>query len=193
MVIIAGLGNPGSKYEKTRHNCGFEVIDMLAERFQIDVSTRRFKALTGIGQIRGNKVLLMKPQTFMNLSGEAIQPACAFYKADPKTSLIVISDDVNLPPGQLRIRGKGSAGGHNGMKSIITCLGTEEFIRIRVGVGMEPPGFDLADFVLGRFSHAQKSLMTDAFERASCAVEDLLTQKLDIVMNQYNRKVVEEE
>lgn len=193
MIIIAGLGNPGRKYEKTRHNSGFEVIDILAERFRIRVSDRRFKALTGMGLIGEEKVLLMKPETFMNLSGEAVQAACAFYKVNPGSDLIVICDDINLPPGQLRVRGKGSAGGHNGLKSIIQCLGTEEFKRIRVGVGMEREGFDLADFVLGRFPGEQRTEMIEAFERASRAAEDLTCKRLDIVMNEYNRKVVEEE
>ena len=129
----------------------------------------------------------------MNLSGEAVQAACAFYKVSPARDLIVICDDINLPPGQLRVRGKGSAGGHNGLKSIIQCLGTDEFKRIRVGVGMEREGFDLADFVLGRFPGEQRTEMIEAFERASRAAEDLIFKRLDIVMNEYNRKVVEEE
>ena len=131
MMIIAGLGNPGRKYQKTRHNCGFEALDLLADRNHISVSQEKFRALCGTGMIDGVKVLLMKPQTFMNLSGEAIQAACAYYQADPATSLIVMYDDISLDPGRIRVRTKGSAGGHNGMKSIIQMLGTDRFLRIR--------------------------------------------------------------
>ena len=130
MYIIAGLGNPGSRYEKTRHNCGFEAIDLLAERCGISLKDRKFKSLCGNGVIDGQKVLLMKPLTYMNLSGEAVQAAAAFYKIDPAKELIVLYDDISLEPGQLRVRAKGSAGGHNGIRSIIRMLGTEQFLRV---------------------------------------------------------------
>ena len=138
MYIIAGLGNPGSKYEKTRHNMGFRVIDLLAEKYHIDMNTKKHKAICGTGVIEGVKVLLVKPQTFMNLSGESIREAVDFYKVDPETEFLVIYDDISLAPGHLRIRKKGSAGGHNGIKNIILHLGTQVFPRVRVGVGEKP-------------------------------------------------------
>ena len=163
MYIIAGLGNPGSKYEKTRHNMGFRVIDLLAEKYHIDMNMKKHKAVCGTGVIEGRKVMLLKPQTFMNLSGESIREAVDFYKIDPETELIVIYDDISLAPGNLRIRKKGSAGGHNGMKNIILHLGTQVFSRIRVGVGEKPAGWDLADYVLGGFSKEDEALVKEAF------------------------------
>lgn len=192
MYIIAGLGNPGGKYEHTRHNCGFEVIDILAERYHIDVSDRKFKALCGNGAIEGQKVLLMKPQTFMNLSGEAVQQAAAFYKADPAAQLIVLYDDISLEPGVIRVRGKGSAGGHNGIRNIIQMLGTDRFYRVKIGTGHKPEGWDLADYVLGRFPSAVQVTMTESFERASRAAAALLTEPAEQVMSEYNRKPAEE-
>ena len=148
--LIVGLGNPGEKYENTRHNVGFQVIDELAERQGRPVQRLKFKALTGLLTIGGEKALVMKPVTYMNLSGEAVRPAADFYKLPPER-ILVISDDVALAAGRLRIRAKGSAGGHNGLKSIIQHLGTDQFPRIRVGVGEKPhPDYDLADWVLGR-------------------------------------------
>ena len=148
MYVIAGLGNPGSKYEKTRHNVGFQVIDRLASKYHIDMNTKKHKAICGTGVIEGVKVLLVKPQTFMNLSGESIREVVDFYKVDPETEFLVIYDDISLAPGHLRIRKKGSAGGHNGIKNIILHLGTQVFPRVRVGVGEKPEGYDLADYVL---------------------------------------------
>lgn len=142
MYIIAGLGNPGGKYEKTKHNMGFQVIDLLADKYHIEMNQKKHKAICGTGIIEGVKVLLLKPQTFMNLSGESIRDAVDFYKIDPETEFIVIYDDISLPPGHLRIRKKGSAGGHNGIKNIIQHLGTQVFPRIRVGVGEKPEGWD---------------------------------------------------
>ena len=133
MFIIAGLGNPTKQYEKTRHNVGFDVIDLLAEKYNIRVSEKKHKALCGTGMIEGRKALLVKPQTFMNLSGESLGAILNFYKLEPWTNLIVIYDDISLPPGRLRIRKKGSAGGHNGIKSIIKHTGTQEFLRIKIG------------------------------------------------------------
>lgn len=189
MYIVAGLGNPGGKYEHTRHNCGFEVIDILAERYRIEVSDRKFKALCGNGLIEGQKVLLMKPQTFMNLSGEAVQQAVAFYKADPASQLIVLYDDISLQPGTIRIREKGSAGGHNGIKNIIQMLGDDRFLRIKIGTGGKPEGWDLADYVLGRFPSSVQVTMTESFERASRAAAALMTEPAEKVMSTYNRKV----
>ena len=186
MYIIAGLGNPGSKYEKTRHNMGFRVIDLLAEKYHIDMNMKKHKAVCGTGVIEGRKVMLLKPQTFMNLSGESIREAVDFYKIDPETELIVIYDDISLAPGNLRIRKKGSAGGHNGMKNIILHLGTQVFSRIRVGVGEKPAGWDLADYVLGHFSKEEQVLMEEAFLRAADAASALLTEDVERVMNQYN-------
>ena len=148
MYLIAGLGNPTREYDKTRHNVGFSVIDVLADKYNIDVSDRKHKALCGRGVIEGEKVLLVKPQTFMNLSGESIREAVDYYKIDPE-DIIVIYDDISLDPGQLRIRLKGSAGGHNGLKNIIKMLGHDTFIRVRMGVGEKPKNYDLADYVLG--------------------------------------------
>ena len=193
MYIIAGLGNPGSKYEKTRHNCGFEAIDLLADRCRIDVKERKFKALCGSGVIGGNRVLLMKPLTYMNLSGEAIQAAVSFYKIDPEKELIVLYDEISLEPGQLRVRAKGSAGGHNGIRNIIQMLGTDRFLRVKIGTGKKPSDMDLVDYVLGRFPLSERADMTAAFDRASEAAMDLVTQPLDRVMNEYNRKMEKED
>ena len=189
MYIIAGLGNPGSRYEKTRHNCGFEAIDLLAERCGISLKDRKFKSLCGNGVIDGQKVLLMKPLTYMNLSGEAVQAAAAFYKIDPAKELIVLYDDISLEPGQLRVRAKGSAGGHNGIRSIIRMLGTEQFLRVKIGTGAKPADMDLADYVLGRIPLSERADMAAAFDRASKAAVDLVTEPLDCVMNEYNRKI----
>ena len=189
MYIIAGLGNPGSRYEKTRHNCGFEAIDLLAEHCGISLKDRKFKSLCGNGVIDGQKVLLMKPLTYMNLSGEAVQAAAAFYKIDPAKELIVLYDDISLEPGQPRVRAKGSAGGHNGIRSIIRMLGTEQFLRVKIGTGAKPADMDLADYVLGRIPLSERADMAAAFDRASKAAVDLVTEPLDRVMNEYNRKI----
>lgn len=188
MFIIAGLGNPGKKYELTRHNSGFAAIDILAERLGVSVKTAKFDGLTGSCLIEGQKAILVKPQTFMNLSGICIRKVCDFYQAYPARELIVLYDDVSLEPGQLRVRAKGSAGGHNGMKSIIEHLGTQEFLRVKIGVGEKPVGMDLADYVLGRFPLSERADMQLCFDRASRAAMDLVTRPLDQVMNEYNRK-----
>lgn len=186
MYVIAGLGNPGSKYEKTRHNVGFQVIDRLAEKYHIDMKLKRHRAVCGTGMIEGTRVLLMKPQTFMNLSGESIQEAVRFSGVDPETEFLVVYDDISLPPGQLRIRKKGSAGGHNGIKNIILHLGTQTFTRVRVGVGEKPEGYDLADYVLSHFPKEEKKQMEDAFDRAAEAVAVILKEGADRAMNQFN-------
>ena len=187
MYIIAGLGNPTKEYDKTRHNVGFAVIDRLADRYGIDVSERKHKALCGRGAIEGQKVLLLKPQTFMNLSGESIRAAMDYYKATPE-ELIVVYDDISLEPGQLRIRLKGSAGGHNGIKNIIAHLGTQEFPRVKVGIGAKPLRMDLADYVLSRFGSGEQKLMDEAFQEAAQAVAAMLTDGPERAMNHYNTK-----
>lgn len=192
MYIIAGLGNPTKEYDKTRHNVGFSVIDALADQYNIDVSERKHKALCGRGAIEGQKVVLMKPQTFMNLSGESIRAAVDFYKVDPE-DIIIIYDDISLEPGQLRIRLKGSAGGHNGIKNIIAHLGTQEFPRIKVGVGAKPPRMDLADYVLSRFSQGEQRLMDDAFKEAADAAVMMMTDGAERAMNHFNTKKKEAE
>ena len=184
--LIVGLGNPGEKYENTRHNVGFQVIDELAERQGKPVQRLKFKALTGLLTIGGEKALVMKPVTYMNLSGEAVRPAADFYKIPPER-VLVISDDTALAAGRLRIRQKGSAGGHNGLKSIIQHLGSDQFPRIRVGVGEKPhPDYDLADWVLGKFQGEDKKIMEQAVERAADAVECLLREGIDRAMNRFN-------
>lgn len=192
MFIIAGLGNPKKEYDNTRHNIGFEVIDALADKYNISVMDVKNKALTGKGIIDGQKVILVKPLTFMNLSGESIRPLADYYKIDCETELIIISDDINLPPGQIRIRKKGSAGGHNGLKNIIRNLGRDNFQRIRVGVGEKPKEYDLADYVLGHFSREEKAVMSKGVEKAVKAAEMMLKGDTDQAMNEFNRKVERE-
>ena len=193
MYIIAGLGNPTKQYENTIHNAGFCVIDYLSEKYQIPVKQAGYKALYGSGYIEGQKVLLLKPQTFMNLSGESVRAAMDFYKIDPEEELIVVYDDISLDPGQLRVRGKGSAGGHNGIKNIIAHLGSQEFPRIKVGVGAKPPRMDLADYVLSRFSKEEQPLMEDAFKEAAEAAVMMMTEGAEKAMNHYNTKKKKED
>ena len=184
--LVVFLGNPGTKYEMTRHNAGFMAGDAMAKAQGAAINRSRFKALTGTCDIGGETVMLMKPQTFMNLSGESLRAACDFFKVDPEEGLIVIYDDISLAPGQLRVRKKGSAGGHNGIKHIIAQLGTQNFLRVKVGVGEKPAGWDLADYVLGHFSKEEQVLMEEAFLRAADAASALLTEDVERVMNQYN-------
>ena len=185
MFVIAGLGNPGKEYAGTRHNVGFGALDELADKYRISVDTGKHKALIGKGIIEGEKVILVKPLTYMNLSGDSLREVLDYYKLPPER-LLVIYDDINLDVGQLRIREKGSAGGHNGMKSIIARVGSDAFPRIRVGVGAKPPRMDLADYVLGHFSKEEQVLMEEAFLRAADAASALLTEDVERVMNQYN-------
>ena len=189
MYIIAGLGNPGKEYINTRHNVGFSVIDMISDKYNIPVIEKKMKALIGKGMINGQKVLLVKPQTYMNLSGESLREIIDYYKIDIGSEVIVIYDDIALPVGSLRIRPKGSAGGHNGIKNIILHLHSENFLRVRVGVGEKPPKMDLADYVLGHFSPDEGKAEKEAFERAVAAVSMLIDDKLEEAMNQYNRKI----
>ena len=186
MYIITGLGNPGKEYEGTRHNAGFMAIDHLADKYQISMDTRKHMAYLGKGIINGQKVILAKPQTYMNLSGESIRSLVDYYKIDPEEELIVLYDDISLDPGNIRIRAKGSAGGHNGIKNIIAHLGTQEFPRIKVGVGDKPPRMDLADYVLSRFSKEDREKMEQAFKDAAEAVEVMIAEGPDAAMNQFN-------
>ena len=186
MYIIAGLGNRGKKYEHTRHNVGFDVMDVLAEKYNIRMDEKKYKAICGKGMIGSEKVVLVKPQTFMNLSGESIAEAVNFYKVDPASELLVIFDDISLAPGRIRIRKKGSAGGHNGIKNIIAQVGTEQFARIKVGVGEKPQGWDLADHVLGHMDKADRKLAEEAFLDAVSAVELIVDGKIEQAMNDYN-------
>ena len=188
MFIIAGLGNPTLQYRGTRHNVGFDVIDTLADKYNIAVETRKSRALIGKGIIAGQKVLLVKPQTYMNLSGESIGELVSYYKVDNRYTYRVIYDDVSLDVGQLRIRRKGSAGGHNGIKDIIRHLGTDVFPRIKIGVGEKPKGYDLADYVLGHFSREEREMMEEGYQKAAEAVEMILAGELDEAMNVFNRK-----
>ena len=188
MFIIAGLGNPDRQYEGTRHNVGFDVIDRLSDKYDIAVDTKKNRALIGKGIIEGQKVILAKPQTYMNLSGESIRGLVDYYKIDEEHELIVIYDDINLGVGQLRIREKGSAGGHNGIKNIISCLGTQVFPRIRVGVGEKPARYDLADYVLGHFSKAERELMSEGYDHAVTAVRMILSGRIGDAMSEFNRK-----
>ena len=187
MYLIAGLGNPTREYEKTRHNVGFEAIDILADKAGTTVTEKKHKALYGKGYIGGQKVILAKPQTYMNSSGESIRAAADYYKVDPEDILIVY-DDISLAPGQLRIRAKGSAGGHNGIKSIIAHLGTQEFPRVKVGVGEKPSRMDLADYVLGHFSKEEQATMDDAVKEAADAVCEIVNVGIAQAMNDHNRK-----
>lgn len=189
MFIIAGLGNPTLQYEGTRHNVGFDVIDAVAAKYNISVDYRKSRAYIGKGIIGGRKVILAKPQTYMNLSGESIRSLADYYKVDEETELLIIYDDVSLDVGQLRIRKKGSAGGHNGIKSIISHLGTDVFPRIKVGVGEKPRRYDLADYVLGHFSKEEREMMEEGYERAIKAIEMIAGGEIDAAMNEYNRKV----
>lgn len=190
MYVIVGLGNPDKKYENTRHNIGFDVIDALSDKYNIPVKEKKFKALCGSGVIEGVKVLLVKPQTYMNLSGESIAEVLNFYKLDPETEMMVIYDDISLAPGNIRIRKKGSAGGHNGIKSIIAHAGTQVFPRIKVGVGEKPKGWDLADYVLGHFSDKEREYVNDAVKDAMDATIYMIQDDVDRAMNLYNAKKV---
>lgn len=184
--LLVCLGNPGDQYENTRHNVGFMVADELAERKNIPVQRLKFKALTNTTQLGGAQVLLMKPVTYMNLSGEAVHEAASFYKVPPER-ILVVSDEVALAPGKIRVRRSGSAGGHNGLKNIIAHLGTDQFPRIRVGVGQKPhPDYDMADWVLGKFQGEDKKAVEEAVKRAADAAECLIQEGVDKAMNRYN-------
>lgn len=188
MYLIVGLGNPGRQYEATRHNMGFDTVDCLIEKHNVPQGGVKFNAMYGKGIIGGDKAILMKPLSFMNLSGGPVRDMVNFFKIDPEKELIVISDDIDLEPGQLRIRKQGSAGGHNGLKDIIQKLGTQNFVRIKIGVGAKPQGWDLADHVLSRFPDSERKLVNEAIREAADAVEKIIAQGPDAAMNEYNRK-----
>lgn len=188
MFIIAGLGNPGRQYEGTRHNIGWQVIDELAEKYNIKITESKFKGLIGKGMIGSEKVILVKPLTYMNLSGECIGEVVNFYKIDETSELIIVADDISLDVGYIRMRKKGSAGGHNGLKNIIACLGHEEFMRIKMGVGDKPAGYDLADYVLGHFNKEEEKIIAESRKTAVLAIETIMSDGIDKAMNLYNTK-----
>ena len=186
MRIIVGLGNPTLKYSKTRHNVGFETIDVLSKKYKIKVKKNQFKALIGEGFINDEKVILVKPMTYMNNSGEAVKEIVDYYKVNPNEDLIVISDDLNLDVGVLRLRSKGSAGGHNGLKSIIKCVGTESFDRVRIGVGKVPANRDVITHVLSRFGKEDRKIVMESFIVSAQAIECVITDGMEKAMSKFN-------
>ena len=185
--LIAGLGNPGREYEKTRHNTGFLALDLLAKALGVRVNKPKFKGEVGVCDYKGKRLILVKPQTYMNASGLCIEPCAHFYKIPPER-VLVLFDDISLDVGRTRVRRKGSAGGHNGIKSIIARLGSQDFPRVKIGVGQKPtPAYDLADWVLGRFPKEQEPALKTALEHATAAVRLLVEGKTDEAMNLYNR------
>ncbi|MDF2487205.1 MAG: pth [Herbinix sp.] len=187
MYILVGLGNPTAKYQATRHNIGWDAITRISDEYRIPMDNKRHKAICGKGHIDGQKVILAQPMTYMNLSGESVRELVDFYKVTPE-EVIVIYDDISLEVGQLRIRKKGSAGGHNGIKSIISHLGTDEFPRIKVGVGDKPKDWDLADYVLSRFAKEENEVIRGALKDTMDACKMIVNGEIDAAMNQYNRK-----
>ena len=188
MYLIVGLGNPGNRYNMTRHNIGFHTIDYIADKYGVRLTKLKFKAVYGEGNIAGEKVYLVKPQTYMNLSGESVAEMARFYKIPPER-IIVINDDISLETGRIRVRAKGSAGGHNGLKSIIYLLESDEFPRVKMGVGApKRENGDLADYVLGRFSKDEIPVMEDAIIRACGAVEEIIRNGAESAMNKFNGK-----
>ncbi len=185
MYVIVGLGNPGKKYAETRHNLGFKVIDYLAYRNNIEVKKIKYKALIGEGMIEGHRVMLVKPQTFMNLSGQSVMEICNYYKID-LSKLIVVYDDIDIDFAKIRIRKKGSAGTHNGMKNIIYLLQRDEFPRVRIGIGRPEKG-DLVNFVVGRFNEKEKEDIILSIRSAAEAVENILGEGMDKAMSNYNK------
>ncbi|HOQ00338.1 MAG TPA: aminoacyl-tRNA hydrolase [Acetivibrio clariflavus] len=187
LSVVIGLGNPGPRYENTRHNVGFDTVDLLSKKHNIDVTKVKHKALIGDGNIGGHRVLLVKPQTFMNLSGESVREIIEWYKV-PVENIIIIYDDIDLPVGKIRIRPKGSAGTHNGMRSVIYQIQSEDFPRIRIGIDKPPQNWDLADFVLSKFSTDERKSVEEAIANAAEAVEVILNSGIDKAMNRYNNK-----
>lgn len=184
MYIIIGLGNPGKKYEKTRHNMGFLTIDSLAEKLSIKVDKLKFKAKVGEGNLAHEKILLVKPQTFMNLSGESVAEICNFYKVDHE-KIIVIYDDLDIDIGTVRIRKKGSGGTHNGMRSVVGCLGFNDFPRVRIGIGGNK-SMSIKDFVVGGVKKEEKEALSKAIDVATKAVQSIVEENIDMAMNKYN-------
>lgn len=185
MKAIIGLGNPGREYAGTRHNIGFDAVTALADKYNLVIREKKFKGLLATGVIEGQKVLLVHPQTYMNLSGECVRAVMDFYGIEPE-DIIVVCDDINLDTGRLRIRKKGSAGGHNGLKNIIAHLGTDEFPRVRIGVGEKTEGWDLADYVLARFSNNDEEIIREALKNTVAALETWLSEGIDKAMNRFN-------
>ena len=185
MFLIVGLGNPGTEYAATRHNIGFDMVTYLSDKYGIALRSKEGKAIVGKGVIEGQKVMLVQPQTYMNLSGESVRALMDYYKLTTD-EIVIIYDDISMPVGQVRIRPKGSAGGHNGIKSIIAHLGTQEFPRVRIGVGEKPARMDLADYVLGRFPKEEAETMTTAFKDGAAAVVDMMTEGVEAAMNHFN-------
>jgi len=188
MYLFVGLGNPERKYETTKHNCGFNAIEELIDHYDVPSSGISMKGLYGKMTLNGEKIMLMKPLTYMNLSGEAVSAYVNYYKLDPAKDLVVIYDDVDLPIGTIRIKKQGSAGSHNGMKSIIQHLGTQEFTRVRIGIGPKPAGLDLACYVLSPFSKSDRKIIDDAIKEIVPITELITEGKTDRAMEQYNRK-----
>lgn len=185
MYLIVGLGNPGKKYTFTRHNAGFLSIDYMSQKHNIDVKKIKHKAVIGEGIIAGERVILAKPQTYMNLSGESISEIVSWYKI-PNENIIIIYDDISMPTGSIRIREKGSAGGHNGMKSIIQHLSTDVFPRLKIGINAKPDEYDLADYVLGKFTPEEQKILFDTFEKINEAVKEFISKDIKSAMNKYN-------
>jgi len=186
MFLIAGLGNPGKKYENTRHNIGFKVATALCDKYSVTLKSSKFKAKCAECMIGTSKAIVALPETYMNLSGEAVASIASFYKI-PRENIIIVYDDISLPLGKTRIRAKGSAGGHNGIKSIISCLGSDVFNRIKIGVGSpDNPDFDLADYVLGKFSKEEEKVLSSVIDKATDAIECIIRYDVDKAMNSYN-------
>ena len=186
MYIIVGLGNPTDKYAHTRHNVGFDAIDYIADKYNIAMDFMKHKAICGKGMIEGNKVILAKPMTYMNLSGESVRELIDYYKIDSTDELVIIYDDISLDVGKIRIKRKGSAGGHNGIKNIIQHLGSDVFNRIKVGVGNKPKEWDLVDFVLARFSDEDRVDVDKSIEETCVALSEIITEDIGYAMNKHN-------
>lgn len=188
MYLVVGLGNPEKKYDKTKHNVGFDAADEIIDEFDIPSSGISMKGMYGKGMVSGEKIMVMKPLTYMNLSGHAVRAYTDYYNIDPESELIVIYDDVDLPIGQLRIRKKGSAGSHNGMKSIIQMLGTDKFTRIRIGIGPKPEKWDLADYVLAPFQKQDREPIEEVIEKIPSVIRKIAEAGINIAMTEYNKK-----
>ncbi|MBQ7454920.1 MAG: aminoacyl-tRNA hydrolase [Clostridia bacterium] len=187
MKVLIGLGNPGAEYARSRHNCGFSVIDCLSRRWNLPVDRAKCRGLAGEGRYGGERVILLKPQTYMNLSGDCVADALRWYKVGPQ-DVMIFSDDIDLPLGTIRVRPFGGAGTHNGWRDILLKTGSDRFPRVRVGVGAKPPEWDLADWVLSRFSPDDQKLMDAAFARAADAAKCFLSHGIEEAMNVFNRK-----
>ncbi len=186
LFIVVGLGNPGSKFDNTRHNVGFDTVDVLAAKHGIKINKLKHKALSGDGVINGQRVILVKPQTYMNLSGESVREIIEWYKT-PLKNTIIVYDDIDLAVGKIRVRPKGSSGTHNGMRSILYHIQSEDFPRIRIGIGRPPENWDLADFVLSRFTPEDRKLINEGITNAAEAIETIIKSGVDAAMNKFNK------